>query len=130
MNNYQLKSENSIAAGEMLKDAGNYDNSIHCFYYACVQIMTLIKESDPTIQRNFNNNMSSGVHQQLITSISPDLNRKSIVDFLQFNNEVHILRNLRVKGDYQKPFVSASEANDAALYSENIINLLKRNYLI
>jgi len=130
MSNYQLKSENSITAGVLLQKEEKYDNSVHCFYYACIQMMILIKETNPIVQRNFDRSTALGIHQQLITSIMPDLNARSIVDFLQFNNEIQLLRNLRVIGDYREILITANEAIEASLLSENIIALLRRNYLI
>jgi len=130
MSNYQLKSENSIAAGTLLQKEEKYDNSIHCFYYACVQMMILVKETNPIVQRNFNRSTALGIHQQLITAITNDLNTRSFVDFLQFNNEIHILRSLRVIGDYKEVLITVTEANEASLYSENIITLLRRTYSI
>jgi len=93
-------------------------------------MMILIKETNPIVQRNFDRSTALGIHQQLITSIMPDLNARSIVDFLQFNNEIQLLRNLRVIGDYREILITANEAIEASLLSENIIALLRRNYLI
>ncbi|MFK7983323.1 MAG: hypothetical protein AB8G86_25300 [Saprospiraceae bacterium] len=129
MNKFQKKSENSFQSGDLLKKAAQYDNCIHCYYYACVQLMTLVREKDVVVKRNFTQNRALGVHQQLITSIAPDLSVKSIVDFLQFNNEIQLLKRLRSKGDYEEKNISSSEAEEAALYSENLLNLLKKNYL-
>ena len=92
--------------------------------------MTLVKEKDEVVKRNFVQNRALGVHQQLITSIAPNLSLKSIVDFLQFNNEIQLLKKLRTKGDYEATTISAPEADEAALYSENLLNLLKKNYSI
>jgi len=119
-----------MAAGEILQEAEKYDNSIHGFYYACVQMMTLVKEANPAIRRDFERSTALGIHQQLITAITNDLNTRSFVDFLQFNNEIHILRSLRVIGDYKEVLITVTEANEASLYSENIITLLRRTYSI
>jgi len=130
MDKLQKKSENSFKSGDLLKKAKQYDNSVHCYYYACVQLMTLVKEKNIVVKRNFTQNRALGIHQQLITSIAPDLNIKSMVDFLQFNNEIQLLKKLRVKGDYEDTVISSPEAEEAALYSENLLNLLKKNYSI
>jgi len=130
MDKFQKKSENSFKSGELLKKAAQYDNSVHCYYYACVQLMTLVKEKNVVVKRNFTQSRALGIHQQLITSIAPDLNVKSMVDFLQFNNEIQLLKKLRIKGDYEDTTISVIEADEAALYSENLLNLLKKNYSI
>lgn len=130
MTKFQKKSDNSFQSGDLLKKAAQYDNCIHCYYYACVQLMTLIKEKDIVVKRNFTQSRALGIHQQLITSIAPDLNLKSMVDFLQFNNEIQLLKKLRGKGDYEDSAISLPEAETAALYSENLLNLLKKNYSI
>ncbi len=131
MDKLQQKSANSFKSGNLLKEAVQYDNCIHCYYYACVQLMTLVKEKDEVIKRNFTQSRALGVHQQLINHFyCPDLSLKSMVDFLQFNNEVQLLKKLRGKGDYENSLISKSEAEEAALYSENLLNLLKKNYSI
>ena len=130
MDKLQQKSANSFQAGKLLKEAKLYNNCIHCYYYACVQLMTLVKEKDGVVKRHFTQNRALGIHQQLITSIAPDLSLKSMIDFLQFNNEVQLLKKLRSKGDYENDLITETEATEAELYSENLLNLLKKNYSI
>lgn len=114
----QQKSEKSIQAAEILQEQQFYCSSIHCYYYACFQMLCnkLFQHYNSSQLESIRRDRTirtGGIHVKYLTQFVRDL-RQNTVDqsiSVDFQTKMQYLKKLRTKADY-KP--------EATSYQENI----------
>lgn len=131
------KSQESIAAAEILLKQNHANSSIHCSYYSCVQLMlhllrkhfgkTELAIKSEGIKGAKNDN---GYHNWLLNSIFKEFVRLDGTDAAKFNGIIQILKKQRAAADYENRNIEFHNAEKA--YSQSLIvhQLIKKNFQI
>ena len=137
MNHLKDKSDENILAADKLIRQNHYASSIHCSYYACVQLMLHIFRSDLSktddeveelmieAQKNGDN-----THVWLLKEIGNTLFFKHPLDSREFRNKLGMLKGVRVKADYKNKQISKSIASDSYDTANAILLILKTHFTI
>ncbi|MFK7799800.1 MAG: hypothetical protein AB8E82_20260 [Aureispira sp.] len=112
----QQKSEKSIQAAEVLLEQQFYCSSIHCYYYACFQMLC------NKLFQHYNSNqlesirrdhtMRPGLHVRYLTQFTRDLRQHTVDQSISvdFQTKMQYLKKLRTKADY-KPEATSYQQN-------------------
>ena len=135
------KSEENTKLANLAIDETYYASSIHCSYYACLQLMKHIQRSDFGMTEQEIKNESRAIKQDshifLINFFKTKLSckqglsrREQLIisdDFATFMAE---LKQIRVKADYDNIEIKSNEAKKSLKMSNEIILILKTNFTI
>lgn len=131
MSELKGKSEESTKASNKLIEAMLLNSSIHCSYYACVQLMLhLLRSHFGKTELQVNNEGKSGsinengFHNWLINMIVKEFARLDATDAAKFNTIINNLKFARATADYKNVMVSETQAIKANETSAKAKSLL------
>lgn len=128
MSNYKNKSELNLAAAELLHEQTYYPPVAHCSYYSCHQLMLhvwyyVLKRTEKELLAT--KTMNEGSHEILINQIAKLVHNKNF-DFRSFNNNIGILKKLRVDSDYRDIEVNYSISSRSINICKDTLAIIKK----
>ncbi len=130
------KSKESLESAQFLIDKGNYNSSIHCAYYSCVQVLLYVLHNDiglndkqlgDEVSQYIRNRRKGGSHAYYINRVIKDLESENRF-VSRLNTKLTDLKDLRVRADYKTDLIDKREANTALSLAETSINELITHY--
>lgn len=118
---------------------GCYASSVHCAYYACVQLMlhilrTDLAKSEAEIEAESmeGSKNEGGFHNWIIKGISQAffLRDKKYVESRDFADKINELKGLRVKADYKNVEINEKKAKKAVEYAESVTFALQKYFKV
>jgi len=128
----KTKSECNILAAKLLVQNTYYTSSVHCYYYAILQLMKhIILHCFTQIEiENFkqaNNNRNSSSHRLIFEQIVPKM---SNIDKFRFTNKFEKLKKMRKESDYEEIEINSDKTTDADMYANELVILLKKTFTV
>ncbi len=134
MSELRQKSGENLKASDLLIRASFYNSSVHCAYYACVQLMLHILRSDLGMtEKEISNGDSEngGFHAWIINIIGTAfLKKKKTEEGRTFRSQIESLRKFRRKSDYDNYLIDERKAKQAKENAESITQLIKDNFTV
>ena len=137
MSELKSKSSQNITSALILINNNQFSSSIHCSYYACVQLMLHIlradfnkSEQDITDESQTGSQDEGGFHNWLINFIRGQFFLRNNVDCRDFHSFITQLKGKRIKSDYKNKEIKPNEAREAYDYTQRIIKLLEKNFTV
>ncbi len=131
MSELKAKSEESTEASNKLIQASLLNSSVHCSYYACVQLMLHLlrthfgkTELEVTKEGFAGAKTENGYHNWLINLIVVEFVKLNKTEASKFNSIINGLKAVRAKADYQNIKLNPNEALKACQTSERAKSLL------
>ncbi|PKQ68893.1 hypothetical protein [Raineya orbicola] len=136
MSTFKSKYEENLKSGTLLIQKEFYNASVHCFYYACIQLMLHIlyyvekidKNELNKNQKETSNEIASGFHGWIINKFATLLIPKNTQAAMEFYQWIGELKNIRVKADYKEFKVETKIAGQVKERAFYIIETLKNNF--
>ena len=131
--NLKTKSDHNLIASDLLLQNALPAASIHCSYYACVQLMLHMLYShfsmnETDIEVDMRHSSKKTMHVWLIKIFFDKISSKP--DKRTFNSKINQLKGLRVKADYENVSISDEDASKSFQYSKEIIVILKNHFSV
>lgn len=129
MSNFKSKYEENLKSGTLLIQKEFYNASVHCFYYACIQLMLHIlydkigfSQKDIELEQK---NSQTGFHSWIIKKFTNFLQGK---EKREFNNFIQQLKSKRVEADYLENLISLKEIEITKNYANYVKELLTKTF--
>jgi uncharacterized protein (UPF0332 family) len=130
MNGFLEKAKLNLIAAEVLLEKSLYASSVHCSFYACLQVafhvLFVILKQDEKKVLNDMRQKKKGKHQHVSDLIVEEIVKKNRKDAEWFSRNFSELKTLRVKADYKDETISLDEGQDALNTTNAINNLIKK----
>lgn len=135
------KSEENTKLANLAIQETYYAASIHCSYYACLQLMGHIQRSDFGMTdedvENEQKEIKGDSHNLLINKFIGKLRYSSQIPNNQrvnieelFTTNMRMLRTKRKKADYENKKIGRFEANESLRISNEIIEILTKYFTV
>ena len=125
------KSDFNYASAEHLQKATYYCSVVHCAYYSCLQLMKHIllnnvgKTSEQIREESSKDPLGNGFHAYMISSTAKFLFPENKKQAVMFVTEMHSLRKLRSKADYEEVNIDVKMGKSSIELSQKINKILK-----
>lgn len=124
------KSEENINSADILVNNKLYAASIHCYYYACLQLIKYVLCHKLSVDYQEQDNAKSDSHIFVIVKLYKILKRKNTKYANEFDRNINDLKYARVRADYKNVEIIEEEAIKANTKSKYIIDLINKQYMI
>ena len=124
------KSQENITAADKLIQAGYWDASIHCSYYAVFQFVKYTLHAKGFCSYDQQESiLGNSSHKDILRVLSKNWGSCSKVERKKFKNTFWFLKKARVEADYKvsKTF-DKQEAEDMVTYAKSLIGTLQTCY--
>lgn len=124
------KSQENIAAADKLIQAGYWDASIHCSYYAVFQFVKYTLHAKGFCSYNQQERiLGNSSHEDILGELSKNWGSCSKKERKKFKNTFWFLKKARVKADYKvSETFDKQEAEAMATHAKSLIGTLKTVY--
>ncbi len=138
MSNFKFKYEENLRAAQLLVQKEYFSASVHCYYYACVQLMLHILRFDVGIseedidvqQREASKSINGGFHSWIINKMFELLMVKNFIAASEFNDWIGELKSMRVRADYKEEILTKNKTKAIGEKVSFVIETLKNNFKI
>lgn len=130
------KSAINFESAGFLHEKSFFSSAAHCCYYACYQKfkhiwLHKIEKSELELERLSRNDKVSGSHEvlinQIISHIKQSSNSNNYNDLRVIQNNIPLLKKLRVKADYKDECFNFTDSAKSITLAQIIIPLLTKH---
>ncbi len=124
------KSEFNLEAAGVLVKNNYYASSIHCYYYASLQLMIhiILHKLTDNERISYNQQINTrGSHELTYDFISQKIDTQNLRNF---RKSFTSLKDLRQLSDYKETEIRVDESDKAKEYATDLINFLKITFKI
>lgn len=122
---YQGKSQDTYNSGEMLRSNNLHNSSIHCYYYACVQLCNhvFVKTENLTDDQIRSTFKKLGSHHQTINKI---VSKVGLSSRKTLTVNLSTLKDKRQLADYRMFSLDKDDSQDAKDLCDDILGCLNK----
>ena len=124
----KCKSKENINSASILLDNKLYASCIHCYYYACLQLIKCILNNELKISYSEQDHKGEDSHKLVIEKLYEDFKRKDVVKANVFKRNIEDLKYSRTRADYKNVEILDKEAFHARNKSNSVIKLMQEQY--
>ena len=122
------KSEENLNSASILLDNKLYASSIHCYYYACLQLVKCVLNNKLGISYQEQDDTKEDSHNLVIKKLYENLKRKDIAKANIFKRCIDDLKYPRTRADYKNVQIQSKDATSARNKSDSVIKLINEQY--
>jgi uncharacterized protein (UPF0332 family) len=119
-----------MEAVNILLDNNKLAPSIHCAYYACLQMSKHVLHHFCYIDydKQQSDTKGSDSHFYISDKTAHELKKIGHLSFVDYNKYYSKLKKLRKKSDYNNETITDTDANEAKESAECLLDILKKNF--
>jgi uncharacterized protein (UPF0332 family) len=130
MNGFLEKTQQNLNSAEILLKQSHYASSVHCAFYACLQMLLHVLfvklKHDKTRFINDIQRKKTGTHAHAFSLIEDEMRKARHPDIKWLRKNFNKLKDLRIKADYKEEYVSQPEGYEALNKANAINNVINK----